>query len=182
MGMDSARLSARRRQPGHDRTFERSESNFVDALNAILDLDEYEVTPKPKDLRKMIDNRYGVEPEASIVHKASGRMMYFEVKKQGTRGNADERACKHHTVQFYRELAKFTGAEYHAFCTIMCESLAELDRYVIKHKYYFEPDHYFLWRDYDLDALAEYIYFICDTFLNPQPSAPNEPVDVAAER
>lgn len=91
--------------------------------------------------------------------------MFFEVKKQGPAGNADERACKHHTVQFYRELAKFTGADYHAFCTIMCESLAELDRYVVKHKYYFESDHYFAWRDYDLDALSEYIYFVCETFL-----------------
>ena len=37
MGMDSARLSARARQPGHDRTFRESEQNFVAALNKILD-------------------------------------------------------------------------------------------------------------------------------------------------
>ncbi len=181
MGMDSARLSARTRQPGHDRSFKRSEANFIDALNQILDLDEYDVVPQPRDLRKMIDGRYGVEPEASIVHKASGRRMYFEVKKQGPAGNADERACKHHTVQFYRELAKFTGADYHAFCTIMCESLAVLDRYVVKHKYYFEPDHYFAWRDYSLDELATYIDFICDTFLNPKLSSRQQRQSIAAE-
>lgn len=181
MGMDSARLSARKRQPGHDRTFRRSETNFIAALNEILDLDEFDVVPRPTDLRKMLDNRYGVEPEASIVHKSSGRRMYFEVKKQGPAGNADERACKHHTVQFYRELAKFTGSDYHAFCTIMCESLAVLDRYVVKHKYFFEENHYFAWRDYDLDALARYIDFVCDTFLVPNGARKRHISDVAAE-
>lgn len=46
----------------------------------------------------------GIRPEASILNKATGRVMYFEVKKQGDAGNAEERAFKHHTVQFYKTL------------------------------------------------------------------------------
>ena len=164
-GMDSAKLSARARQPGHDQTFRESEANFIEALETILDLQEFAVEDKPDDLRRMLGGRFGIQPEASVEHLPSGRKLYFEVKKQGPAGNADERACKHHTVQFYKALADFTGYDYHAFCTIMCESLAELDRYTIKHAYFFEPEHCFAWRDYDLDLLADYIAFVCDRFL-----------------
>ncbi len=31
----------------------------------------------------------------------------------------------------------------------MCESLAVLDRYVVKHPFYFESDHYCNWVDHD---------------------------------
>jgi hypothetical protein len=165
MGMDSARLSARAKQPGHDRTFEESEANFVAALRKILPEEEWIIIPKPKDLRKVISGRYGVEPEASITYRATGRTMYFEVKKQGLRGNADERAAKHHTVQFYKEMQEFTGYDYHPYVTIMCESLATADRYVVKHPFYFEEDHYFCWVDYDLDSLADFIAYIAEKWL-----------------
>lgn len=91
--------------------------------------------------------------------------MYFEVKKQGAIGNADERAAKHHTVQFYRELRNITGLPYHPFVTIMCESLATLERYTLKHPFYYEADHFFCWRGYDLDILADFIAHICDRWL-----------------
>ena len=155
--MDAAKLSARAKQPGHDRTFEDSERNFVAALREILDPKDWEVVDHPRALGKIIDGRYGVVPEASITYRANGRVLYFEVKKQGPAGNADERACKHHTVQFYKELQAVTGLDYHPFVTIMCENLATDERYTVKHPFYFEPDHYFLWQGYDLDALADFI-------------------------
>lgn len=164
-GMDSGKLSQRAKQPGHDQTFRESEANFVAALEKIVDSTEFLVESQPTDLLQMLGGRYGIRPEASLVHRSSGRKMYFEVKKQGPSGNADERACKHHTVQFYRELARFTGYNYHAFCTIMCEHLSELEKYVVKHAYFFEPEHYFAWKNYDLDQLADYIAVVCDRFL-----------------
>ena len=162
--MNSERLSARARQPGHDRTFVTSENNFVRALAMILPADKYRIVEKPTELRKILGS-YGVVPEASIECIPTGRKMYFEVKKQGSRGNADERACKHHTVQFYKTLADHTGHDYHAFCTVMCESLATLDRYTKKHPYFFEEGHYFLWVDYDVDLLREFIEEVCRKFL-----------------
>lgn len=92
--------------------------------------------------------------------------MYFEVKKQGPAGNAEERACKHHTVQFYKTLSDFTGYDYHAHVTIFCESLATMSRYTQKFLYLFEREHYFLWVDYDLDLLAAFVHETCSRFLD----------------
>lgn len=165
MGMDSAKLSARAKQPGHDRSFAAAESNFINALRKILDEEEWDIVDHPRDLSKIIAGRYGVVPEASITHRGTGRTMYFEVKKQGPAGNADERAAKHHTVQFYREIANLKGYNYHPFVTVMCESLATHERYTTKHPFYFEENHYFCWVDYDLDLLADFISTIADRWL-----------------
>jgi len=163
--MNSEKLSARQTQPGHDRTFVTSETNFVNALHEILPADKYKIDDHPNELRKMLGGQYGVVPEASIEYRPTGRKMYFEVKKQGPAGNADERACKHHTVQFYKTLSAHTGYDYHAFCTVMCESLATLERYTVKHPYFFEDGHYFLWADYDLELLRGFIEDVCKKFL-----------------
>ena len=165
MGMDSARLSARIKQPGHDRTFTTSETNFVAALRQILPERDWAVEDHPRDLAKMIDGRYGVVPEAGIRLLENDRVWYFEVKKQGPAGNADERACKHHTVEFYKRLAAWTGMPYHAFSTIMCENLATDDRYTTKHPYYFEADHYFNWIDYELAPLAGYLAMLTERYI-----------------
>lgn len=170
--MDSKKLSARAKQPGHDRTFQTSEMNFIKALRTILDASEWRIEDHPRSLSRIIDGRYGVVPEASITYRPTGRVMYFEVKKQGPRGNADERASKHHTVQFYKELHDLTGLDYHPFVTVMCEDLATMDRYTAKHPFYFEDDHYFLWKDYDLDLLADFIARLADSWLmdtTPEP-------------
>lgn len=165
VGMNSARLSARARQPGHDRTFRTSEVNFIEALEVILDVSEWDIRDHPADLRRLIAGRYGIVPEASITYRPTGKTMYFEVKKQGPAGNADERAAKHHTVEFYKRLKAYTGYDYHPFATVMCESLATDDRYTIKHPYFFEEDHYFCWAHYDVDILADYIARIADRWL-----------------
>lgn len=157
MPMDSSRLSARTRQPGHDRSFVFSETTFDDALQVLLDPGEFEVTSKPKDLLRIFDGRFGVAPEAGIRHRETNRSMFFEVKKQGPQGNAEERACKHHTVQFQKTLREFLRVEYHAFSTVMCDSLAVLDRYTVKHPYFFEEGRYFLWKDYNIDLLRAYL-------------------------
>lgn len=168
--MDSARLSARTRQPGHDRTFTTSETNFVKALTLILPWDTYEVIDHPKDLLGIFGigagRDLGIRPEASIRNRATGRVMYFEVKKQGDAGNAEERAFKHHTVQFYKTLQAFTRMPYHAYCTIFCESLAVNPRYTTKFRFLIEPGHYFLWADYALAPLERFILDeVCARFL-----------------
>jgi hypothetical protein len=172
-------LSARTRQPGHDRSFVTSETNFVRALETILDSGQYEVRDHPSDLLRIFKaetaSALGIRPEASVRSIATKRVMYFEVKKQGDAGNAEERAFKHHTVQFYKTLRTFTGLPYHAYCTIFCESLATNPRYTVKFSYLIEPDHYFLWVDYDLELLRAFIVnVICAKFLNAT-EPPQEP-------
>lgn len=174
-GMDGEKLSARARQPGHDRTFAVSETNFIAAAHRCLDPQRYTVVDHPRELAAIfadVARPLGVVPEASITSLSTGRKLFVEVKKQGPAGNADERACKHHTVQFYKTLRAAYGYDYHPYVTVFCESLATMRRYTLKAQYLFEPDQYFLWVDYDLDALCTYLRARCATWLDPEPAGP----------
>lgn len=170
MGMDSERLSKRDKQPGHDRTFLTSEANFVDEARACLDASKYVVAKNPTDLKYCLSPKaeggLGINPEASITSKATGRRFFVEVKKQGPRGNAEERACKHHTVQFYRLMQRMYSYDYHPYVTIFCESLAVDRRYTAKFVHLFEPDNYFLWVDYDPGALCDFLRGRCAAWLD----------------
>ena len=170
MGMDSKKLSKRSKQPGHDRSFEASEQNFFLALQRILDGLPYEVEEKPRDLAGLFEvpgpkRNFGVIPEVAITSRKTKRKLFFEVKKQGPAGNADERACKHHTTQFYSTLRDRFDYPYHPFFTVFCENLATDQRYVVKHPYFFEEGQYFCWVDYDFAALQEWILDLCRTHL-----------------
>lgn len=170
-GMNAAKLAARKKQPGHDRDFLESESAFVQVARASLDPGRYEVIEKPDDLRDLFpklepgERDLGVVPEAVIINRNTNRRLYFEVKAQGERGNAEERACKHHTVQFYRTLKEKFGYEYHPIVTIFCESLATFPRYTRKHPFFFEPNQYFNWVDYQPAILAAYLKERCADWL-----------------
>lgn len=170
--MDSERLSRRSKQPGHDRTFVVSEGNFIEAAAACLDPARYRIDEKPRDLARLFpgseaERDLGVQPEASITSLITGRKFFVEVKKQGDRGNAEERACKHHTVQFYKTLNSVYGYDYHPYVTILCEALAVNPRYTRKAVYLFEPEQYFNWVDYDLDKLCEYLRGRCTAWIDP---------------
>ena len=171
-GMDSEKLSARVKQPGHDRTFVVSEQGFLEAARGCLDPDLYEVLEKPRELRDLFppieeaDRPLGVELEAVIVNRRTGRKLFVEVKKQGPNGNAEERACKHHTVQFYKCVHERFGYNYHPIVTIMCESLATMSRYTRKSVFYFEPDQYLNWVNYDPEILCRYLRERCAAWLD----------------
>lgn len=170
--MDSERLSKRTKQPGHDRTFVTSETNFVAAARGCLDPELYVVDDHPRHLAAIFpasligERDLGVVPEASITSKRTGRTVFVEVKKQGPSGNAEERACKHHTVQFCKTLHAIYGYDYHPFVTVFCESLATLPRYTRKAEFIFEKGQYFNWVNYDTDALCEYLRRLCVEWLD----------------
>lgn len=171
-GMDSQRLSERLIQPGHDQSYKESERNFIEVARRCLDPSTYTIEENPRDLLKLFppslihERPLGVQPEAKIENIQSRRCLFVEVKKQGDRGNAEERACKHHTVQFYRTLNKRYGYDYHPFITIMCEALATNPRYTRKSPYFFEPLQYFNWVNYDYDALCKYLNERCSDWLD----------------
>lgn len=169
--MDSERLSRRARQPGHDQSFRAAETNFVDAARRCLDPKRYVVDDRPRDLagcfgREGRQRPLGLQPEASITSVDTERRFFVEVKKQGPRGNAEERACKHHTVQFYKLMHDLYGYSYHPYLTILCESLATLPRYTRKARHLYEPDQYFLWVDYELEPLCAYLRGRCTAWLD----------------
>jgi hypothetical protein len=151
--MNSEKLSMREKQPGHDRSFVESEQNFFDALSSLVDLSKYEVINKPTTLKKCFSGKYGVVPEASIVNKSTGKQIFFEVKKQGASGNAEERAYKHHTVQFYKLLSRMFGYDYHPFVTVFCEHLSHDPKYTLKFQDLIEETNYCLWTDYNPEVL-----------------------------
>lgn len=172
MPMDSGKLSRRDKQPGDDQTYRESETNFIRAARSCLDAVTYDVVEKPNELRNLfpslepLGTDYGIVPEAAIVNKITGRRFFVEVKKQGEQGNADERACKHHTVQFYKVLHEKYRYDYHPFVTVFCEALSYHPRYTQKARYYFEKDNYFLWQDYDLDYLCKFLTGRCASWLD----------------
>lgn len=169
----SAVLSGRSRQPGHDRSFRRSESLFIASAREALDPDLYEVVERPKHLRDIFpplsdsDRPLGVVPEAAVISRRSGRMFFVEVKKQGDSGNAEERAAKHHTVGFYRLMRERFGYDFHPYVTVFCESLAENPRYTRKIQMLLEPDQFLLWRSYDPALLEGFLTARCAAWLDP---------------
>ncbi len=92
-----------------------------------------------------------------IESKKTGRKLFIEVKKQKGGGNAEERACKHHTVQFYKTMKELYGYDYHPFVTVFCDALAEKRRYTQKFPYLIEPTNYFLWIGYRFDTLKFFL-------------------------
>jgi hypothetical protein len=157
MAGNSDALSNRDIQPGHDQTFKKSEKNFVKALQMLFPSDEWVVVDHPRELTRTINGRYGLIPEASLRNIATDKQMYFEVKKQGLRGNADERACKHHTAAFQAWINDLTGLPYHPFVTVFTDALAVAERYTSKHPVYFEEGHYVNWVGYDLIVLKDFM-------------------------
>ena len=168
--MDSERLLARERQPGNDQTFRVSEGNFVQTARSCLDPAKYVIDPQPRVLADVFatvdETPLAVIPEVMIRSRETGRMLFVEVKKQGPRGNAEERSYKHHTVQFYKTLKDRLGYDFHPFVTIWCESLATDPRYTRKAKYLFEEGHYFLWVNYDPASLCSWLRARCEEWLN----------------
>ena len=167
--MNSKRLSERKKQPGHDRSFRTSEKNFIAAAEEVLDLNRYAVDDHPKDLQALFsdsEGTLGIIPEASITSLKTGRKFFVEVKKQGDGGNAEERAFKHHTVQFYKTLQERFGYSYHPFVTVFCENLATDRRYTLKFEHLIEPDNYFLWSEYDQEILEVYLNERCEEWLD----------------
>ena len=172
MPMDSEKLSARDKQPGHDQSYKTSEKNFIVLARECLDPNLYDVIAQPKELRNLFPARsaderdLGVRPEATIINRSTQRRFFVEVKKQGDRGNADERACKHHTVRFYQVLKERFGYDYHPFVTVFCEALATNPRYTRKSEYYFEQPNYFNWEHYDQAALCEFLQERCRDWID----------------
>lgn len=171
--MDSEKLSNREKQPGHDQTYRESEGNFIEVVREHFDDEIYEVLEQPRELldlfpKALSDDRVlGIQPEAVIINRETQRRIFFEVKKQGDRGNAEERACKHHTVAFYRTLRERFGYDYHPFVTVFCEALAINPRYTRKIPFYFEQDQYFLWEDYDPEILVNFLKDRCGDWIDP---------------
>jgi len=172
--VDSRRLSLRKIQPGHVRTFTKSEDAFHAVATTFQDIEGITVERQPTSLSRFYvaegeTHRFGLRPEEEILHVPSGRRLFFEVKNQGPRGNAEERAYRHHTIEFQTRLMALFRLDYHPYFTIFTGNLATDDRYTLKFRYHIEAGHYFLWTDYTTqagwDALHEYLAGLIERYL-----------------
>jgi hypothetical protein len=156
-------LSRRTRQPGHDQSFRTSEKFHV-AAGLVLP-DHYRVVEHPRDIDDIYGD-YGVIPEALIHNTETGRKLYIEVKKQGPSGNAEERAYKHYAPAFIRLVHERTGFDYHPFATVFCEHIAVDARYTEKIGRSLDYPHYFLWENYRLDLIEDWLEDVRATWLD----------------
>jgi hypothetical protein len=172
--LDSRRLSLRSIQPGHVRTFTKSEDAFHAVASTFDGIDGLRVTRHPSTLKRFYveegeSHGLGLWPEEEILLVAKARMLFFEVKNQGPRGNAEERAYRHHTQVFSDRLMKMFGLDYHPYFTIFTGNLATDARYTLKFRHHIADGHYFLWTDYQSqagwDELHQYLASLIDRFL-----------------
>jgi hypothetical protein len=185
--VDSFKLSQRKIQPGHIRRFIRSEDAFAEVAREFDGKDGLQVRFKPISLLGFYEDptgeqkSLGLVPEAEICHTPSGRVLFFEVKNQGPRGNAEERAYRHHTAEFQDRLRKKFRLSYHPYFTIFTGNLASDRRYTMKIPYHIDAEHYFLWRDFDTDqgltSLRTFLDGVIKKYLLCQPPVVNKDIE-----
>ena len=160
-------LRNREVQPGSDRSFETSEASVLEVVERVLEnYPELTLTAQGRYKIFPMYSRGYIKPEFTISNNETCQVMNFEVKKQGDRGNAEERVYKLFTPKFSKAMKKFFNVDYHPFKAIFCESLATMDRYTGKFDVYLDDDDYFLWQDYENEKdLANYIDGVIQEYL-----------------
>ena len=66
---------------------------------------------KPKNLvniygEKLSGKKHGIHPDAYLSNPTTGKGIFVEIKRQGKRGNAHERACKYFTPGIMKAMRK----------------------------------------------------------------------------
>jgi hypothetical protein len=160
-------LKNRENQPGSNRTFERSEKLVTKVIKRVVD--RYPQITTTNKSRLNIFPKYSggcIMPENTIENVENGKVMNIEVKKQGDRGNAEERVYKLFTPKFSKVMKEFFGVDYHPFKAIFCESLATNERYTGKFDVFLDDEDYFLWDDYENEGqLEDYIEKVIKDYL-----------------
>ena len=82
MPMDSEKLSARAKHPGHDQSYQTSEANFIEVARQCLDLSKYEIIEKLTELRDLFpgslpnQRHLGIQPETVIINRSTQRRFF----------------------------------------------------------------------------------------------------------
>lgn len=105
---------------------------------------KYTYTRQPSDLRGIYGQHpaggpHGVRPDSVVRNGETGRSIFVEVKRQGDRGNAHERACKYFTpgiISSTRKIAKQPKGVI-PFWWIFAGGMATSARYVQEIRHWF---------------------------------------------
>lgn len=98
--------------------------------------------------------------DVGIIHLASNRRFIIEVKKQGNKGNAHERACKYMTPGMIEYLKTKMNIEYYPVGFVFTGLIAETEKYRREITFLLGrqlKSHVLFWKkDMELDDLAEW--------------------------
>lgn len=172
---NARRLSARRVQPGHVRTWEGSERSFLSWCELLLP-EGFDVVAQPRDLADLYrrDPRpAGLIPEVKIRCQRTDRYVFAEVKRQGEKGNAEERVYKLFTPTFITRVAARTGLDYHPFVAVFCDDLATHPRYRVRFAAHLEQGSYLCWKGSDPALLAGFLDDLRHRWLEPPELGPS---------
>jgi hypothetical protein len=133
----------------------------------------FERVKKPPDLKgiygqRTTGNPHGIRPEYAVRHKASGRTIFVEIKRQRASGNAHERACKYFApgiVESSRQIARLPEGTF-PFWLIFTNGIATDPNYRREITHWFRgfEGHLLLWPSVDHhDALIDHF----DTHIRP---------------
>ena len=112
----------------------------------------WRVSEHPSNLRAFFGRSpegrdWGLVPELAVENLLTGRPFFFEVKQQGDRGNAEERAGKLFTRKLSVELRTYLEIDYHPFMVVFYGALATNPRYTQKFERLYYPEEYILMAD-----------------------------------
>jgi hypothetical protein len=128
----------------------------------------YVVTEKPKHLAHIYGQKWGIVPDLSIEYKPTGRIAFFESKRQGSGGNAHERVCKYFAPGILDRSVPIAGFLNPFFFIFMnglthdpkkrAEIIAWFDRDGFR-------DRYILWQDREVKTLIDWFNLVIRKYL-----------------
>lgn len=152
----SKMLAGRKIQPGSSKFGTPAHEHFS---KAVLDaFPEAQLVEEPRFFKN--EGFWAMVPDYCLV--VENKALFFELKRQGPRGNAHERLYKAFTQKKVNTITERFGVETYPLFGILCDSLATDQRYIREFEQNLEPENYFLWRDYDTKALVEYLEDLID--------------------
>lgn len=129
----------------------------------------YTVEERPKNLLKIYDGKWGIQPDFAIKNNQTGRVAFFETKRQGTGGNAHERACKYFAPGLQKVSTETAGFIFPFFFIFMngLTTDAKKRSEIIQ---WFDADGYrdrlLLWGDRSIESLIDWFHHIAKEYLD----------------
>ena len=72
-----------------------SETSFSGVMKQYFIGSDFSIEDGPRDLAGIYGRKRGIRPDHAIRNRKNRKAVYVEVKRQGAKGNAHERACKY---------------------------------------------------------------------------------------
>jgi len=135
----------------------------------LLNHPTYLVEERPKHLLHIYGGRWGIQPDFSIENKETGKIAFFETKRQGAKGNAHERVCKYFAPGLQEVCAEIAGFEF-PFFAIFMNGLTSDPKKRTEITMWFDADGYrdrcLFWKDRNIEVLIGWFHYIAERYLD----------------